>query len=1024
MRTRRRLAAAGAVTALAASGLLALPAAAGPAPQATPLGATSADRVAADPSSGAAPAPLPTPQELTEEGVPVELTGDVDVVVGDGTDQAARRALAEVVQEAGGTASFTAQPRPGVTTVYLGTATDNPATGGALDRLGVAGASGIGAEGYVVASGELDGADALVLQGVDAPGTYYAVQTVRTLVEDGAVPAVHVRDWPLMPVRGAIEGFYGIPWSHEARLDQLAFYGEHKMNTYVYTPKDDDYLRYRWRDLYPQDELDRIAELVDEANAHHVNFTFALSPGNDVCYSSDADFDATTAKLDQLRALGVTSFYVALDDIPLDLRCAEDRARFTAPNFRYLADAQAFYLNRLVDEYVEPLGLEPLQTVPTNYTGSGEDPYKAQFGEQVDPSVRIQWTGEGVFSDQITYESVQRATQSYRTEHLYIWDNFPVNDGQRGRLFLNPLDRRDPNLHELVDGFTSNPMIQPYASLISLAGYGDYTWNGPAYDAATTLDAAVVELAGPDPAVQEALATFVDLNQSWKPYRPSSRTAPALSADVAAFWTAYDAGEDLAGQPLLDRLAVVAALPETLEPMAEPGFHADALPWLDAAAAWARGALDHVDALVAIRAGHGEAATVATLAAAAERDTARQRAVSDLVNGTVQPDVIVPEVGDGVFETFFERAEAEYADWLDAVPPAGYAPYPATASTTMGTYGSSAVSRVTDGDPASLYWSNQEPAVGSAVTVDLGAVRDVGAVRVLQSDSDTATGGDMIYHARVEASADGSAWTPLGQFESMPRIDAAPAQALQARYVRVVATAANPGAKWVKVRELQVFAPQTTLSTDVPVSAGSALELAVDADVTTALAGDGAPPAGAHVTRAVGDDEEVGSVAVVGTVDGELQVRADGTWRSLGTLDPARSFQEAAVDGDVSGVRLLLAGTVTPVVRELVVRPGGPVGDDLLGGDVGVDVTAQVRLLAGTPYLALRALNQEDVTMRVEIASPHGGRVFEDVAPGASAYVALRVRGPLEPGEATFTVSVVEDGLTRTATRVVAYDVP
>src|SRR5690606_25640677 len=132
----------------------------------------------------------------------------------------------------------------------------------------------------------------------------------------------------------------------------------------------------------------------------------------------------------------------------------------------------------------------------------------------------------------------------------------------------------------------------------------------------------------------------------------------------------------LAGQPLLDRLAVIAAPPETLAPMAEPGFYADSLPWLEAAAAWARGALDHVDALAAIRGGHGEAATVAALAAAAERDAARRPAVSDLVNGTVQPDQIVAEVGDGVFEAFFDRAEAEYASWLDAVPPAGYAPYP------------------------------------------------------------------------------------------------------------------------------------------------------------------------------------------------------------------------------------------------------------------------------------------------------------------------------------------------------------
>ncbi|SMF18355.1 hyaluronoglucosaminidase [Cellulosimicrobium cellulans J34] len=1012
-----------AVAAALTGGGLVAPVAAGAAPPAPP---PPGDETSSSPASAGA-ALLPTPQELTEDGVPVALAGDVAVVVGEDTDGPARRALVEVVEAAGGTVSAATEVVPGGVTVLLGTAADNPATASALTALGVPGAEDLPAEGYVVATGRVDDADVLVLQGADATGTYYAVQTVRRLAADGTVPGVRVRDWPLMSVRGAIEGFYGIPWSHEARLDQLAFYGEHKMNTYVYTPKDDDYLRYRWREPYPQDELDRIAELVDQANEHHVKFTFALSPGNDVCYSSDADLDATTAKFDQLRALGVTSFYVALDDIPLTLHCAEDRARFTASNFRYLADAQAFYLNRLVDEYVEPLGLEPLQTVPTNYSGSGEDPYKARFGENVDPSVRIQWTGEGVFSDQVTYESTQRATRSYRTEHLYIWDNFPVNDGQRDRLFLNPLDGRDPNLHELVDGFTSNPMIQPYASLISLAGYGDYTWNGPAYDAAASLDAAVVELAGPDPQVQEALATFVDLNQSWKPYRPSSQTAPALSADVDAFWAAYDAGEDVSSQPLLDRLATVEALPETLATMAEPGFYDDALPWIEAAAAWARAASHHVDALTALRARRGEAATDAVLAAAEDRAAALEPAVSDLVGGVVTPDVIVPSVGDGRFEELVDAASARYHAWLDAVPLAGTVPYPGTASTTMGTYSDYVPARMTDGDLGSLYWSDRAPAVGTGVTLDLGRVVPVGAVRVHQSDSDTATSGDMIYHARLEVSADGSSWTTLGEYDTAPRIDAAPAEPVPARYVRLVATAANPGGKWVKIREVQVYAPDGGLTSDLAAAPGSVLGSAVDADVTTAFVAATAPVEGSHLTRKVGPDEAVGSVVVVGSVAGDLQVRTASGWRTLGALDPERSFQEAVVDGDVSAVRVLLApGGAVPVVRELGVRPGGPVaGDPLVGGaDVAVEATATVRSLAGTPYLALRAVNGEDVPMRVEVTSPHGDKTFEDVAPGASAYVAFRVRGALEPGEAVFTASVVEDGVSRAATRVVAYDVP
>ncbi|QJW35068.1 beta-N-acetylglucosaminidase domain-containing protein [Cellulosimicrobium protaetiae] len=1018
MRLFRPHVAAGVVAALAGAGLLA-PSVATAAPPAPPAAAPVVP-AAADPEL------LPPPQEMSEAGVPFALTGDVDVVVGEGTDAAARRLVAEVVEASGGTVRFSAEARPGAATLYLGTAQDNPASAAVLAGFGVSGAEGLDAEGYVLASGRVAGAAALVLQGVDARGTYYAAQTLRALAADGTVPAVHVRDWPLMPVRGAIEGFYGIPWSHQARLDQLAFYGDHKMNTYVYTPKDDDYLRGRWRDPYPQAELEKLAELVDQANAHHVNFTFALSPGNDVCYSSDADLDATTAKFDQLRSIGVTSFYVALDDIPLELRCASDRERFTAGSYRYLADAQAFYLNRIVDEYVEPLGLEPLQTVPTNYSGSGEDPYKAQFGEQVDPSVRIQWTGEGVFSDRITYESVQRATQSYRTDHLYIWDNFPVNDGQRGRLFLNPLDGRDPNLHQLIDGFTANPMIEPYASMLALAGYGDYTWNGPAYDPATSMDAAVLELAGPDPRVRDALDVFVDLNQGWKPYRPSSESAPDLAADVAAFWQAYDAGEDVAGQPLLDRLATIEDLPQTLAAMAEPGFHADALPWLEAAAAWARAASHQVDALTAVRERRGEVATDAVLAAATERAAALAPAVPDLVGGVVTDDVITPTVGDGVFQTFLDEAGTRYDDWLAAVPLAGTAPYPATAATTMGTYGSNTPARMTDGDLGTLYWSNQAPAVGSAVTVDLGAVVPVGAVRVHQSDSDTATSGDMLYHARLEVSVDGSTWTELGTYDTAPRIDAAPAAPVDARYVRLAASATNPGGKWVKVRELQVFAPEGGLTTDLAAATGSAPANAVDADVTTAFVSAAAPVEASHLTREVGPDEEVGSVAVVGSVAGELQVRTADGWRSLGPLDPERTFQEAAVADEVSGVRILFApGSPAPVVHELVVRPGGPVGDDpLVGGDVAVDVTAEVRPMGGAPYVVVRAVNGEDVPMRVEVESPFGSKAFESVASGASAYVAFKVRGPATPSRVTVVASVEVDGLTRTTTEVVDLDLP
>ena len=48
-------------------------------------------------------------------------------------------------------------------------------------------------------------------------------------------------------VRGIVEGFYGEPWSHSARLDAIGFLAPRGLNAYVYAPKDDAKHRADWR---------------------------------------------------------------------------------------------------------------------------------------------------------------------------------------------------------------------------------------------------------------------------------------------------------------------------------------------------------------------------------------------------------------------------------------------------------------------------------------------------------------------------------------------------------------------------------------------------------------------------------------------------------------------------------------------------------------------------------------------------------------------------------------------------------
>ena len=155
----------------------------------------------------------------------------------------------------------------------------------------------------------------ITLAGNDERGTYYAVRTFMQLFRDNHLPQVEIRDYPDVRFRGVVEGFYGTPWSHEARLRQLRFYGENKLNTYIYGPKDDPYHSSpNWRKPYPAKDAARIAELVKVANENEVDFVWAIHPGLDIRWET-SDRDSLMAKFEHMYDLGVRSFAVFFDDI-------------------------------------------------------------------------------------------------------------------------------------------------------------------------------------------------------------------------------------------------------------------------------------------------------------------------------------------------------------------------------------------------------------------------------------------------------------------------------------------------------------------------------------------------------------------------------------------------------------------------------------------------------------------------------------------------------------------------------------
>ena len=254
-----------------------------------------------------------------------------------------------------------------------------------------------------------------------------------------------------VPVRGVIEGFYGPPWSHAARLDLVAFVAERAMNAYVYAPKSDPRHRERWREPYEPDEGARLAALAAGCADVGVQFGFAISPGLDVDYRDDRDRQTLLDKLAPLLDGGVDWVVLALDDIP---------------NRAGLAVEQA----ELVTWLAARLPAVRLTLVPTEYVGTHPSPYLAQLAGGLPDRVELMWTGPTVCSPTIDADAARGWRHAIGDRPLVLWDNYPVNDTvMEAELHLGPYTGRAAALTDEVDGVLCNPMLQPQASKVALA---------------------------------------------------------------------------------------------------------------------------------------------------------------------------------------------------------------------------------------------------------------------------------------------------------------------------------------------------------------------------------------------------------------------------------------------------------------------------------------------------------------------------------------------------------------------------
>ncbi|MFI6676931.1 beta-N-acetylglucosaminidase domain-containing protein [Kribbella sp. NPDC050470] len=860
----------------------------------------SAPAASADATIGAPPV-SPEPQQTTSRPDGFSLGRTVGLMHGPTTDPDAERVVRETLERAG---VQTVRDQPAAVTIWLG------GNEQVLRQLNVEPAKGLPAEGYVLAAGGKN----VVLDGVDTDGTYYAARTFAQLVQGNQLSGVEIRDWPTMRYRGSIEGFYGTPWSHADRLDHLDYLGAHRMNTYEYAPKDDPYHREQWRDPYPADKLAELGELVERARGNKVDFTFALSPGLSICYTSDSDYRALIARFEALYGLGARAFNVPLDDIDYNTwHCPEDREKYGTGGGA-AGQAQSELLNRIQREWVASKpDLAPLQMVPTEYYNVSETPYKKALREQLDSAVVVHWTGIGVIPRTITTAQAAQAKAVFGHDIL-IWDNYPVNDYLAGRIPLADYSGREPGIAQHVAGVISNPMNQAAVSKLALYSFAELGWNPAKYDEQASWHQAIAERAGGDRKTIAALEVFADLNTYDSTLHPEK--APVLAARTAAFWKTWQAGDhDGAIEALEPYFNAIEKAPAQLRGgVQDPAFADEAKAWLDATVLWGQALRRSLRLLDEVADGNGAAAW-----ASRQQIDALVAQAKEIRDVRLPHSNTYPRIGEGVADAFLAEAGRVHDQWMGIEPGR-------TASSSQGTYAENTPDRMVDGDESTYFWSNGAPVAGDEIRVDLGKARAIGDIAVLMGKSGSPS--DFIHSGVLEYSTDGSTWTELTRATTAEvRFTAA----VTARYVRYRAIVDNPSF-WLVVREFSVQVTDgselvlTATGTPAPAE-GSSLSDAVDLQVSTAYVAGVAPTASDALTVELSSATSVDRITVLqaegAAASGRIQVRTSDGWQDIGPVKAAYSAANLPAT-TIEVVRIAwAAGAVPPRVHEVIVHRAG-----------------------------------------------------------------------------------------------------
>lgn len=256
---------------------------------------------------------------------------------------------------------------------------------------------------------------------------------------------------------GVVEGFFGPAWSESSRYSYAEFLAQYGGEFYIYAPKQDQYLRKLWRDVWPLEYIQKLQSLKNHFESYNVKFGIGFSPfalGEKI---NDDDKLHLKLKLQIFNDLGIDLLGLFFDDMPTNENLAPTQ-------LEVLTLVREAFKNKII-------------FCPTYYTfdpilekvfGKKPEHYLEMIAEEAPRDIAIAWTGPKVISPVIDMFHLNEVSLLLK-RNPYIWENYFANDGPKNCKFLKikPYAGRSKELLSSCEAFGFNLMNQAELSKIN-----------------------------------------------------------------------------------------------------------------------------------------------------------------------------------------------------------------------------------------------------------------------------------------------------------------------------------------------------------------------------------------------------------------------------------------------------------------------------------------------------------------------------------------------------------------------------